>query len=343
MVFAYNEFNKSVDEKEITINVLLINLIKELDANYEDNKEIYEKLNRNISLVLKTNNTIMSNNDYCRYLNQWIYHSIKKNNINENLLGMFYVASQKNIVGNGGRDTCSYFSYATKYENPLNIIKLENMHYNIDVIQNTLKSEEDSVNSCQRYICECYKIYQEMYKSYCPNKDLRNEKGKNTCDMLDTFNKSYMSYLFDKEGIKDKIPSLLAAESVPFSRCPTEDKEPKLSEGGVSRPGLAQKPEQRPAVGIEPNSTPVVAEQSDNSIPFNTTSVVSAMAGIPPFIALIYKFTPVGTMFRRKNNKNTNVFNNLDEEIEKELFYRRLGNVTINSTPERYNVAYGPV
>ncbi|KMZ95748.1 hypothetical protein PVMG_05347 [Plasmodium vivax Mauritania I] len=294
MVIAYKDFNKIIRDEDKNLDATLVDLIKRLDPNYEMNNEIYEKLNRNISLVLKTNNTIMSNNDYCRYLNQWIYHSIKKNNINEYPLGMFYVASQKNIVSTEGKNICPYYSYDAKFEEPLKIIKLENMHYNINVIKNKLKSEKDSINSCQKYICECYNIYKEIYQSYCPNKDLSNNKGKNTCDKLREFEISYMSYLFDKEGIKDKIPSLYEAESVPFSRCSTEEKEQKLSVAGVSTPESANEPGPRPGEGIAPSSTRS-AEQSDNSLPFNTTSVVSAMAGIPPFLALIYKVIVVCT------------------------------------------------
>ncbi|KMZ77044.1 hypothetical protein PVIIG_06222 [Plasmodium vivax India VII] len=56
-----------------------------------------------------------------------------------------------------------------------------------------------------------------------------------------------------------------------------------------------------------------------------------------------HSFTPVGTMFRSKNKKSVNVFNHLDEEIEKELFYPRSKNGIINSSNARYSVAYEPV
>ncbi|KMZ88557.1 hypothetical protein PVMG_04530 [Plasmodium vivax Mauritania I] len=140
MVFAYNEFNKSVDEKEITINVLLINLLKKLDQNYENNKEIYEKLKRNLLIVLKKKNSIMSSNDYCRYLYQWIYHTKKRININEYPLSMFYVTSRQNIVSSGGENICLYYSYDTTFEEPLKIIKLENFQENINIIESIVKN-----------------------------------------------------------------------------------------------------------------------------------------------------------------------------------------------------------
>ncbi|KMZ77247.1 hypothetical protein PVIIG_05200 [Plasmodium vivax India VII] len=294
MVDAYNEFNKDVSDDERTFDVTLINNVKNIGGYHEKDNQVYEKLIRNLSLLLNNKYTKMSNTEYCRFLNQWVYHTKIKYNINEHPLSMFYLASHANIVRNGGENICPYYSYDAKFEEPLKIIKLENMHYNINVIKNKLKSEKDSINSCQKYICECYKIYKEIYQSYCPNKDLSNNKGKNTCDKLREFEISYMSYLFDKEGIKDKIPSLYEAESVPFSRCSTEEKEQKLSVAGVSTPESANEPGPRPGEGIAPSSTRS-AEQSDNSLPFNTTSVVSAMAGIPPFLALIYKVIVVCT------------------------------------------------
>ncbi|CAI7724217.1 Plasmodium vivax Vir protein, putative [Plasmodium vivax] len=342
MVFAYNEFNEILRDEERNLDAILINLIKPIDPNYERNKDIYEKLKRNLSLVLKSKKGRMSSNEYCRYLYQWIYHSKNKIDINEYPLSMFYIAARQNIVSNGGKNLCPYYSYDTTFEEPLNIIKLENFQENMHIIENILKSENDSITSCQKYICECVNIYKKMYHEYCTHPYSVNKKRDDTCDKLRAFASAYTSYLFGKQGIKNKIPSLYDAESVPYSRCSTEEKEQQPREASVSAPGPAHEPGLRQAVGREPSST-LGDEKSDNPIQFNTTSVVSAMAGIPPFLALIYKFTPVGNMFRRKNNKSTNVFNNLDEEIEKELFYRRLGNATINSSPERYNVAYGSV
>ncbi|SCA81945.1 Plasmodium vivax Vir protein, putative [Plasmodium vivax] len=342
MVDAYNEFNKDVSDDERTFDVTLINNVKSIGGYHEKDYHVYEKLIRNLSSLLNNKYREMSKRDYCRFLYQWVYHTKKKFDINEYPLSMFYLASHANIVRNGGENICPYYSYDTTLEEPLNIIKLENFQEDMQTIESILKRENDSITSCQKYICECVNIYKKMHNEYCTHPYNVNKKRDDTCDKLRAFASAYMSYLFVKKEIKDKIPSLYDAESVPFSRCSTEEKERQLSVAGVSTPDSANEPGPRPGEGIAQSSTRG-AEQSDNSIPFNTTSVVSAMAGIPPFLALIYKFTPVGNMFRRKNNKSANVFNNLDEEIEKELFYRRLENGTIKSSPERFNVAYGSV
>ncbi|KMZ83438.1 hypothetical protein PVBG_05950 [Plasmodium vivax Brazil I] len=294
MTSAYKVFNRTVNEDDRTFDEALIEIIKTYDLHYEDHQHIYEKLMRNLSSLLNRKYNPMENNMYCRFLHQRLYHFQQKYDISEFALSLFYTMSHANIVKKGGRDTCSYFSYRTEYENPLNIIKLENMHYNIDVIQNTLKSENDSINSCQKYVCECYKIYKEMYQNYCQHDSEVDKKRRSTCDKLREFRASYMSFLFGKKGIEDKIPSLYDAESVPFSRCSTEEKEPQPREADVSTPVSANEPGQRPGEGIAQSST-LGDEQSDNPIPFNTTSVVSAMAGIPPFLALIYKVIMIYT------------------------------------------------
>ncbi|KMZ88590.1 hypothetical protein PVBG_04799 [Plasmodium vivax Brazil I] len=294
MVDAYNEFNKDVSDDERTFDVTLINNVKNIGGYHEKDNQVYEKLIRNLSLLLNNKYTKMSNTEYCRFLNQWVYHTKIKYNINEHPLSMFYIGSHTNIVNNGGKSICPYYSYDTTLEEPLNIIKLENFQEDMQTIESILKRENDSITSCQKYICECVNIYKKMHNEYCTHPYNVNKKRDDTCDKLRAFASAYMSFLFDKEGIKDKVPSLLAAESVPFSRCSTEEKEQKLSVAGVSTPESANEPGPRPGEGIAPSSTRS-AEQSDNSLPFNTTSVVSAMAGIPPFLALIYKVIVVCT------------------------------------------------
>ncbi|KMZ77046.1 hypothetical protein PVIIG_06224 [Plasmodium vivax India VII] len=288
MKIAYDEFNKTVTEEDRIFDSTIMNNLKNIPYYDEKHKYIYEKIIRNLYFLLNKKYTRMGIQDYCRYLYQWIYHTKKSYGIDEYRLSIFYIASHENIVRNGGENICPYYSYDTTFEEPLKIIKLENMHYNIDVIENTLKSENDSINSCQKYVCECYKIYKEMYQSYCPYYLEEDKKRKSTCDKLREFAVSYMSYLFGKQGLKDKIPSLYDAESVSFSRCSTEEKVTQPREADVSTPVSANEPGQRPGEGIAPSSTRG-AEQSDNSIPFNTSTIVSTVAGIPPFLALIYK------------------------------------------------------
>ncbi|KMZ89718.1 hypothetical protein PVMG_04548 [Plasmodium vivax Mauritania I] len=289
MVNAYNEFNKVVEEKEKTFDVSLIDRTKNFDPDYEKNKVIYEKLMRNLSFVLNKRDNKMIINDYCRFLNQWVYHSQQKNNISEFALGVFYPGAHDNIVNNGGINRCSYFSYATTYENPLNIIKLENFIENLNIIESILKNGYDSFNSCQKYVCECFKIYKEFYQqSYCPYDLEADKKRKSTCDKLRAFKTSYTSYLSGRE-MKDIVPSLDAAENVSLPMC--YESEPESMAQAAKQVVEGQESESPPGPEAAPgqSGSSVSTDESEKVKPFNTSTIVSTVAGIPPLLALIYK------------------------------------------------------
>ncbi|SCO65455.1 VIR protein [Plasmodium vivax] len=342
MVIAYKEFNKTVTKEDRTFDSTLMNNLKTQYGYEEKHKDIYEKIIRNLNFLLNKKYTDMGIHEYCRFLNQFIYHKKKKYNLNEFTISLFYDASHANIVRKGAIGRCPYHSYDTTYKEPLKIIKLDNFHENIQDIKSILKSEIYHDNSpCQKYICECVKIYKTMYSAYCPYEGTTDKILKETCDILEKFKRSYMAFLFGQDGIKDKIPPLNDSDIDDFPRCLSDKSKPELG----SELGSAQSPVRGAGLGLEQHSqaTSPASEQSNSPTSLSTSTVVSTMVGIPPFLALIYKFTPVGRMFRSKNNRSMNIFNNIDDQIEKELSYPSHKNAIINSRVATYNVAYGSV
>ncbi|SCO65493.1 VIR protein [Plasmodium vivax] len=342
MVIAYKEFNKNVTDEEKTFDSTIMNNLKNMPDYYDKHKYVYEKIIRNLNFLLNEKYTRMRIHEYCRFLNQFIYHKKKKYNLNEFTINMFYLTSHSNIIGKGGIGSCLYHSYDTTYKEPLNIIKLDNFHENIYDIKSTLKREINVDNSpCQSYVCECVKIYKTMHKKYCPYEGTTDKTLKETCDILEKFKTSYMAFLFGEKDIKDKIPPLNGPDNEVFLKCLSDKTKPETE------------PERSPAEDLVPGSRvgqeshsqaiPSSSEQSNSPTSFSTSTVVSSMVGIPPFLALIYKFTPVGSMFRSKNNRSMNILNNIDDEIEKELTYPSHKNAIINSRVATYNVAYGSV
>ncbi|SCA83612.1 Plasmodium vivax Vir protein, putative [Plasmodium vivax] len=344
MVTALEEFNTDVTSSDNSTIESLTSFLESWQWNVEHHKEILKKLTRNI-LLLNKEYKGMSNEDYCRFLNQWIYHTRKKHNINEYNVSVFYQAAHTRIVGPRARNSCPYYSYDEDYEYSINIIKLQNFYNNVNTIRDILIKESTTHDRnsqycyAQRYANECVKIYRDMHYNYCSSKRTLSTKNPKTCSELKAFYDVYNQFLFINEDIKKKIPHLTSGEKEKHFLCQKIEPAPRPELTQGSKLALDGVSESGPEHGSAFNGV----DQSDNPIPFNTTSVVSAMAGIPPFLALIYKFTPVGTMFRSKNKKSINVFNNLNEEIEKELFYSRLENANLNNRPERYNVAYGTV
>ncbi|SCO73021.1 Plasmodium vivax Vir protein, putative [Plasmodium vivax] len=343
MVSAYNSFNDNVNSRERSAILSILDYIKSVGGYKNEDQVIYEKLIRNLWSL--SNNIYKGKRDYCIFLNQWLYLIKKKYKIIDYPIDIFYGVAMSRLSSDGRTNICPFYIYDNDYEKSTNIIKLQNFYNNIDTIAKTLMNEsipqgKDS-HYCyaQRYANECVNIYKNMYDKFCSDKKDEKVENKNTCFELNTFYKSYTQFLFIKEDIKNKIPNLASGEIEKHFGCPYNKPAPG--------PELIQESGQELGMGAESGprhgSVSVGAEKQNNPTKFNSTAVVGTMAGIPPFLVLIYKFTPVGTLFRSKNKKGINAFNHLDEEIENELFYGRHGNATTNFSPERYNVAYGPV
>ncbi|KMZ83224.1 hypothetical protein PVBG_05194 [Plasmodium vivax Brazil I] len=152
MVIAYKEFNKDVTDEERTFDSTIMNNLKNMPDYYEKHKDIYEKIIRNLNFLLNKKYREMGIQDYCRFLNQFIYHNKKRYDLKEFTISIFYSVSHSNIIKKGGLGNCPYHSYDATYKEPLNIIKLDNFHENIQDIKSTLEHENYQDNSsCQRY------------------------------------------------------------------------------------------------------------------------------------------------------------------------------------------------
>ncbi|KMZ77244.1 hypothetical protein PVIIG_05197 [Plasmodium vivax India VII] len=288
MVITYKEFNKNVTDEERTFDYTTMNNLKGMPGNYEKHKYIYEKIIRNLNFLLNEKYTRMRIHEYCRFLNQFIYHKKKKYNLNEFTINMFYLTSHSNIIGKGGIGNCPYHSYDATYKEPLNIIKLDNFHENIRDIKRVLENEISQDHSlCQKYVCECVKIYKTMHKKYCPYEGTTDKTLKETCDILEKFKTSYMAFLFGEEDIKDKIPPLNGPDIDDFPKCLPDEPKPETEQERSPAEDLAQ----GARVGMEqqPQATSPASEQSNSPTSLSTSTVVSTMVGIPPFLALIYK------------------------------------------------------
>ncbi|VUZ96312.1 PIR protein [Plasmodium vivax] len=351
MVTAYDEFNSAVTDDDSSTIESLVSVLKSWGGYEEKHKDIYKKLTRNLLLLLNREYKKMSNTDFCRFLYQWVYHNKKKYNINEFYISLFYMTIHDSIVQLGAIKKCPYSTYDNDYEISKNIIKLQNFYSDIDTIEKTLMNEslpqkKDS-HYCyaQRYANECVKIYRNMHNTFCSGDKSLIPTNEKICSVLSTFNRIYTDFLFNKGDIKNKIPDLSSNESEKHFLCPLDEPSSglDLTQRLGRAQGLGQAQEMMSESGQGHRSVSVGIEQPANPAPLNSTAVVGTMIGIPPFLGLIYRFTPIGTMFRSKSKKSINVFNNLNEEIENELFYSRLEKENLNYRPERYNVAYGPV
>ncbi|KMZ83179.1 hypothetical protein PVBG_05784 [Plasmodium vivax Brazil I] len=301
MITAYNSFNDDVNSGERSAILSILNYIKTVGGYKNEDQVIYEKLIRNLWSL--SNNIYKGKRDYCIFLNQWLYLIKKKYKIVDFPIDVFYSVTVNKLTSDGKKNICPFYIYDKDYEKATNIIKLQNFYNNIDTIAKTLMIEglpqkKDS-HYCyaQRYANECVKIYRNMYNNFCSNKKYEKKENINTCFELNTFYNSYTQVLFMKEDMKNKIPNLASGKNEKLFGCPLDE----------PTPGQELTQEAEPAVGMGTESGPghssvsVGVEQQNNSIKLNSTAVVGTMAGIPPFLALIYKVN----IFFYKTIKNT--------------------------------------
>ncbi|KMZ76840.1 hypothetical protein PVIIG_05412 [Plasmodium vivax India VII] len=198
-----DDFDKAVEKDENYNQRLLICdlIIKLSNGDKEKHNDVCMKLLRNLGHHSKDDKFLRHTPERCNNLNNWIYYSMKKHIIPENIItGCFddYNAFMRGIVTD---PRCSYYSYDTDYIEPIKIIKLRNFQDNINIIESTMKNKtEPNYSLCQKYICECVNIYKSMFKAHCSHViPTNNIKLKKTCDVLKAFNGSYSAFLYNKE------------------------------------------------------------------------------------------------------------------------------------------------
>ncbi|KMZ83181.1 hypothetical protein PVBG_05786 [Plasmodium vivax Brazil I] len=257
----------------------------------DKHEEFCMKLVRNLGHRSNNMDFLKHPRERCNYLNIWLYNSMKKEEIPEDIITGCFGDYSHMMSKIKEYPRCSYYSYDTNYVEPINIIKLQNFHHNVNTIHDILIKERDTQDRnsqycyAQRYANECVKIYRDMLNNFCSrNRSLSTQNDK-TCSELETFNNIYTNYLFKKGDIYKKIPDLSSSENEKHFLCQTNEQAPEAGLIPGSRQEAGRVSESGPEHGSESHGV----EQSDKNIPFNTTSVVSAMAGIPPFLALIYK------------------------------------------------------
>ncbi|VUZ99406.1 PIR protein [Plasmodium vivax] len=279
-----------------------------------EQKNTCKRLFRNTFLLSDGGYSTEDFNKYCDILYIWLYFEIEKNKLDAKIINKIFqdsirVALQKSR----NKISCPYVSYHEILHEPEKLMKLSIFNDNSETFESILKKKNDP-NDCsfQMYVVDCVNIYNDMYGKHCSGE--RDKDNTALCKILNTFETLYTGYFFKKrEDIIYELQSLSSTTTNHVVNC-------QANQGSVI------------------STSTDARSSSDVSKTLNTA--LGTMAGIPPFLVLIYKFTPVGTWFRSKYIKSTDVFKNVEEDIEKELYNPRHENAILNSGHERYNVAY---
>ncbi|CAG9474582.1 unnamed protein product [Plasmodium vivax] len=266
----YEEFEREVDDADKSFEYEFICKAslgrKEMNNNKYVNFCI--KLIRNLVPHRDYETLYAPSDERCKSLNYWIYYNIEDLNNSQKFISDIFKESKDLIKGHTNKRICHNLYIETLKESE-NIIKLLYLQDNIEIFLKKMKNKRDEdYCNCEKYIYECVDIYKSMSKLYCSKAIDRSKNHKSTCDALNTFKDAYMPFLFNKDDMSNKIPSLIEDNTKNLVKCESNE----------------QKIEFQAAEGSQPSSSKSI----------NTQTIVGTMAGASSVLALLYKFTPAG-------------------------------------------------
>ncbi|CAI7720816.1 PIR protein [Plasmodium vivax] len=314
---AYKEYDKQLENID-ELNSFYMKDVTYADVDYKTQyKDICIKLLRNLKLLKEKEYSHGNNQEYCTYLYHWLYKETKESDISNILISTIFEDFHKIMARQQGQNICPYALYKKDLYEPRNLAKLSYINHNYDNIISILKNNDDKhYCSCQKYLKDCVDIYRVMKEPSCTNIQGNNKYNEKICHELTQFEIYYLLITRDAE-IEKKTPNLYSGIwKEELSKCKSNDQ------------------------AITPvTESPTHTDTSKSNI---SSAVISSMAGIPPFLVLIYKFTPVGKFFRFEN-KNTKITSNFDKEIENELFHVMQKDSNIKDIQSKYNIGYEPI
>ncbi|KMZ77032.1 hypothetical protein PVIIG_05229 [Plasmodium vivax India VII] len=291
---TYNEFDKSVDGDPYKhmYEVLCNQFMMQLGENKEKHTNFCLKLVRNLGCYNSDSKYYNPNNDRCNILYNWIYNT-KKNDIRSKII-IDKCFDDYNILMNytTSMNRCSYISHDDTYVEPKKISILNIFDDNMSIIKEALAQEYNTTDSpSQKYVCECVKIYKEMYREYCNDKNSWNTKREKTCERLNNFKTTYMEYIFNKLDKNDKIPSLYNVEYSYSNKCKANEKNlERASTEFQNKDGLQSKIVMG-GEGMSIFSLPSTDDVENQVSPMSRTvsTAVGTVAGASSILALLYK------------------------------------------------------
>ncbi|KMZ76759.1 hypothetical protein PVIIG_05867 [Plasmodium vivax India VII] len=260
------------------------------------------KLLRNLKYYADFSKYFKPTNERCDILYNWLNNSVKKDAINEKIINKCF--EQYDVLKRIMKDDvkCSYKTNNENFEDPMNIILLNIFDYNMKIIKDTLTGNNMSEKiPCQKFVCDAIKIYNLMYKRYCPDKEQDSEKIKKTCLNLRNFKNSYDIFRRDLGSLKDYIPSLDGVDNEILDKCSLDAKKKLLASGEGEMTGRTSVTGMDTLVENLDNSlprgypsgedSPMPFGNGDNPMKKTITTTVGTVAGASSLIALLYRVT----------------------------------------------------
>ncbi|KMZ83244.1 hypothetical protein PVBG_05214 [Plasmodium vivax Brazil I] len=291
-----DDFDKDLNDDPKTNDYFVVcnQIIGKSEGEMEKHKGVCMKLVRNLGHYSINKEFLSHTPERCNNLNNWIYYSMKKHKIPENIIIGCFNEYYGMMEGIKEKPRCSYYSYDNTYLQPKEIVELKIFLDNMHIIKETLlhKYERNQI-SLQKYICEYVNIYNILNSTYCPQELKDIGKHVDTCKILENFKTTYMSYLYYNLNKKEIIPSLYDVENEYKKKCvPPQLVVPSNAplENDVDElpPSTEDSGEER---NVFSSPRPYNVEKPGSSMSGTVSTAVGTMAGASSIIALLYKVT----------------------------------------------------
>ncbi|KMZ89778.1 hypothetical protein PVMG_04608 [Plasmodium vivax Mauritania I] len=293
---TYDEFNSKVNiyakqHKYLSVCKLIF---PRLSENEENQENFCMKLIRNLGHYDVDTSFFDPSYDRCHILYNWIYNTIENSKNPNELINKCFEDYSDQIINMKKTPKCSYDLFNSTYLEPRKITILKIFDDNIRDIIDKLNEEYSLIDPpSQKYVCECVKIYKEIKNEHCSNVRETDIKRFQTCQMLNTFNRSYMGYIYNNPVKKYNVPSLENVEDEYKRICQKNQHVSALTSSDVDSV------QQSTRLTTDVNVNPGTPEKSDainggdqaNLLSPTVSTALGTVAGASSLLALLYKVT----------------------------------------------------
>ncbi|GAB69798.1 hypothetical protein PCYB_005470, partial [Plasmodium cynomolgi strain B] len=255
----YDILDQSVDK-----NIDILNLCDETTKFINDVEIIVcKKILRKLFLCNDPNNN--DSIKCCNDLHFWFYFKNKKYSLSNGIIKKIFELPNKSVNNQLKKEYCSPdMPLFVNFHKPEELIKLIIFNENKDKFLNLLNNMDYSKKcSFKRYFYDCVNTYHDLNEQYCSKEKRDLDSNKGTCEILDSFIDLYNPFFQVAKSGGYVLPNLSSSKSNDaFSCTPVETK-------------------------LESFST--AFNNSDKLTTHSIPTAIGTMAGIPPFLWLIYR------------------------------------------------------
>ncbi|KMZ89720.1 hypothetical protein PVMG_04550 [Plasmodium vivax Mauritania I] len=232
----YNDFDKKVEDDKNFYDNLCNFILNGPSVELSKYKDFCMKLMRNLGRFSSDPKNYELTHERCNILYNWIYNSIGKKRTTDDIVNKCFKEYTEYMVSVKNMKRCYKISYDENFKEPIKITLLDIFDNNTPDIINALNDANDSISiPGKKFVCECVRIYKNMYETYCLKNRLESETNRTTCEQLDIFKESYGLFLTKLQGLDHKIPLLIDIDNELLAKCSKDESKLQFNSRSTSK------------------------------------------------------------------------------------------------------------